>query len=266
MALRPFDSNRSSVRFGLVLLLLGTWGAVATAQDAPPEDAVSEDVPAAVAEVPVEVPVDDSGAPAVADASVDGPPVTTNETDGSVGGTTAGAVAMSEFQRELRTVEEGVSSLKERVFRAKATLELLKELVIDAADSGARVVLTHANELSSGYAMESVQYFLDGRNVYSRVDNDGFLQDNREFQVHEQTVNPGTHEVSVSMVLRGRGFKVFSYLKNYEFKLQSSYAFDVEEGMISVVRVISDTRGGMRSFVERPTVQYEERTETFREE
>ncbi|MFT5460988.1 MAG: hypothetical protein ACI9K2_007510, partial [Myxococcota bacterium] len=39
----------------------------------------------------------------------------------------AGDVA--EFGRELRTVEEEVNRLKERVFRSKATLQLLKELV-----------------------------------------------------------------------------------------------------------------------------------------
>lgn len=255
MALRPLDSNVSSIRVWLLLLLLGTWGAVATAQDAPPDDV--PDGGDGAAAIDDESPATDTGAPAVADVQLEPEVAAPATTD---------AVEMSEFQRELRTVEEGVSSLKERVFRAKATLELLKELVVDAADSGARIVLWHVNDLGSGYGMESVQYFLDGRNVYSRVDGDGYLDDNREFQVHEQTVTPGSHEISVSMVLRGRGFKVFSYLENYEFKLQSSYMFDVEEGMISTVRVVSDTRGGLRSFVERPTVQYEERTETFREE
>ena len=36
-----------------------------------------------------------------------------------------------EFRRELRTVEGEVNHLKERVFRSKATLQLLKELVIE---------------------------------------------------------------------------------------------------------------------------------------
>ena len=75
-----------------------------------------------------------------------------------------------DLHRELRTVEEQVSDLKERVFRSKATLELLKELVLDAAASGSRVVLWHINELGAGYSVESVQYFLDGKSVYSRVD------------------------------------------------------------------------------------------------
>ena len=36
----------------------------------------------------------------------------------------------ADFNRELLTIEERVNSLKERVFRSKATLQLLKEIVV----------------------------------------------------------------------------------------------------------------------------------------
>jgi len=177
-----------------------------------------------------------------------------------------GAQAGSEFRRELRTVEEDVSNLKERVFRSKATLKLLKELVIDAAASGSRVVVWHVNKLGGGYSMESVQYFLNGKNVFSKVDPGGTLDSVREIKVHEQTVPPGSHNLQVNLTLRGKGYKIFSYLRSYEFKVQSSYSFDVEDGKLSLIRVIADSRGGLRNFVERPTIQYDERKETFREE
>ncbi len=172
----------------------------------------------------------------------------------------------SDFRRELRTVEEDVSNLKERVFRSKATLKLLKELVIDAAASGSRMVVWHVNKLGGGYSMESVQYFLNGKNVFSKVDPGGTLDTVREIKVHEQTVPAGSHNLQVNMVLRGKGYKIFSYLRTYQFKVQSSYTFKVENGKISLIRVIADSRGGLRNFVERPTIQYDERKEMFREE
>jgi hypothetical protein len=172
----------------------------------------------------------------------------------------------SELRRELRTVEEDVSHLKERVFRSKATLKLLKELVVEGVASGARVAVWHVNQLGGGYSMESAQYFLDGKNVFSKVDPGGTLDTVREIKVHEQTLPPGQHALQVNYVLRGKGYKVFSYLRSYQFKVQSSFAFEVQEGNLSVVRVIADSRGGMRNFVERPTVRYDERVETIREE
>lgn len=174
--------------------------------------------------------------------------------------------ATADFSRELRTVEEDVSNLKERVFRSKATLKLLKELIVDSAISGSRLAIWHVNKLGGGYSMESAQYFLDGKSVFTKVDPEGSLDTLRELKVAEQTVPPGTHTLQVNLVLRGKGYKVFSYLRSYQFKVTSSYSFKVEEGRISVIRVISDSRGGLRNFVERPTIRYDERTESFREE
>jgi hypothetical protein len=172
----------------------------------------------------------------------------------------------SDFRRELRTVEEDVSNLKERVFRSKATLKLLKELIVDSAISGSRLVLWHVNKLGGGYSMESAQYFVDGKNVFSKVDPGGTLDTVREIKISESTVPPGAHTLSVNLVLRGKGYKIFSYLRTYQFKVTSSYDFKVEEGRVSTLRVIADSRGGLRNFVERPTIQYDERTESFREE
>ncbi|MEQ1565470.1 MAG: hypothetical protein ABMA64_07525 [Myxococcota bacterium] len=177
-----------------------------------------------------------------------------------------GPVAATEVSRELRTVEEDVSNLKERVFRSKATLKLLKELVVDSAISGSRLAIWHVNKLGGGYSMESAQYFLDGKGVFARVDPSGSLDTDRELKIAEQTVPAGTHTVQVSLVLRGKGYKVFSYLKSYQFKVTNSYTFKVEEGKISVIRVIAETKGVLQNFVDRATIQFDERTESYREE
>lgn len=174
--------------------------------------------------------------------------------------------ARVQLGRELRTVEEDVNHLKERVFRSKATLQLLKELVIEGATVGSRVAITHVNRLGGSYSMEAVKYFLDGKNVFTKVDPGGSLDSNREFSVHEQAVPPGTHNLQVTMVLRGKGYKIFSYLRTYQFNVQSSYSFRVDDGRTTAVRALIESRGGLRSFVERPTVRYDEQNEIIQEE
>ncbi|MEM6927729.1 MAG: dihydrolipoamide acetyltransferase [Myxococcota bacterium] len=173
--------------------------------------------------------------------------------------------AASEFHRELRSVEEQVSQLKERVFRSKATLKLLKELVVDAAAAGSRVMLWHVNDLGGGYGLESVQYFLDGKNVFTKIDPEGTLDDLDELKFHEQTLPPGEHTLQVNLVLRGKGHRIFSYLESFQFKVQSSYTFTIEEGKVSLIRVVVDSRGGFKNFEDRPTVRYDERKHTYRE-
>lgn len=172
-----------------------------------------------------------------------------------------------EFNRELRTVEQDVNRLKEKVFRSKATLQLLKELVIEGATLGSRVILWHVNKMGPAYRTESIQYFLDGKNVYNKLDPSGHLGDLREVKLHDQAVPPGKHNLQIHMVLRGYGLGVFSYLKTYSFKVQSSYEFNVEDGKVTIVRTVANERPGMwRPFEERPTVQYEEKVEDLREE
>lgn len=174
--------------------------------------------------------------------------------------------ARSEYNRELRTVEQDVNQLKERVFRSKATLQLLKELVLEGATLGSRFVLWHVNKMGPAYTLESVQYFLDGKNVYAKMDTSGALNQLREVKLLEQAMPPGTHNLQVNMVLRGNGFGVFSYLKTYSFKVQSSYTFSVEDGKATTVKVVANERGGpWRTFVDRPNVVYEEAAEKYTE-
>ena len=106
----------------------------------------------------------------------------------------------------------------------------------------------------------------DGKNVFTKVDPGGSLDANRELKVHEQAVPPGTHNLQMTMVLRGKGYRIFSYLRTYQFNVQSSYSFRVEDGRTTLVRVIAESKGGLKNFVERPTVRYDEQNQIIREE
>ena len=177
------------------------------------------------------------------------------------------AMSDADMARELLTVEEEVKRLKERVFRSKATLQLLKELVIEGATLGSRIAVWHVNRMGPAYTLESMDYYLDGKSIFRRVDPSGSLDDLREMKVHEQTVPPGSHVVEVQYVLRGSGFGVFSYLRTYSFKLQSSYEVDVDDGNLVNLRVITDERSGLsRTFMDRLYVEYDVLSDDLREE
>src|SRR6185436_12666944 len=52
----------------------------------------------------------------------------------------------SEHAIKLRGLEERVNDLKERIFRSKARLILLRETVLNGVISGAKAVIVHRNE------------------------------------------------------------------------------------------------------------------------
>ena len=67
-----------------------------------------------------------------------------------------------DFQTELHGIEEDVNAMKKNVFSAKATLNLLRELVVQGSNSGSKATIWQVNDLGRGYVIESVTYVLDG--------------------------------------------------------------------------------------------------------
>ncbi len=164
----------------------------------------------------------------------------------------------SEFNRQLRSVEEDVHTLKERVFRSKATLQLLKEIVVQGSSAGSRATIWHENQLGRAYRIESITYYLDGQGKFAKADPSGGLDQMKEFKVFEGALPPGEHNLTVSLRLRGTGFGVFSYVKKIEMNVQASTAFIAEEGKDCAVRATVDERKGVgRSFIERPRVEFQ---------
>ncbi|WP_375771735.1 dihydrolipoamide acetyltransferase [Archangium gephyra] len=164
------------------------------------------------------------------------------------------------FNTRVRTLEEQVVDLKEKIYRSKARLQLLQETVLGGdLSTGARAVLVHRNEMGDSFVLESVAYALDGAPIYTRTDEASEeLSKNREFEIFKGRIVPGQHQVAVRLVYRGHGYGVFSYLEGYRFKVQSSYTFNAEPGKVTTVRVVGFEKGGLTTDLQdRPAVRYD---------
>jgi hypothetical protein len=160
---------------------------------------------------------------------------------------------------QVRSLEERVSDLKEKIFRTKARLLNLQEMVIGGdISTGAKAVLVHRNEMGSSFYLESVAYALDGAPIYTKGDVEGDLEKRDEFEIFNGRVTPGNHQISVQLVYRGHGYGIFSYLEGYRFRVQSSYAFTAEAGKVSTIRVVGYEKGGLTAELkDRPAVRFD---------
>jgi hypothetical protein len=163
------------------------------------------------------------------------------------------------FQTRVKTLEEKVVDLKEKIYRTKARLLLLQETVLGGdLSSGARAVLVHKNDMGGTFALESVAYALDGAPILTRTDKDGDLSKRPEFEIFNGRIVPGQHQVAVKLVYRGRGFGVFSYLEGYKFTVSSSYTFTAEPAKVTTVKVVGYEKGGLTTELkDRPAVRYD---------
>jgi hypothetical protein len=162
------------------------------------------------------------------------------------------------YDLRVRELEEKVNDLKEKIFRSKSRLVLLKETVLRGSISGSKAVLIHSNEMGNSFKLEQAIYSLDGNQIYNKVDADGDLADKERFEIFNGAIVPGNHNISVMLVYRGNGFGVFSYLQGYKFTIRSSYTFAAEEGKTTRVKVIGYEKGNVTTALEdRPDIRYE---------
>lgn len=169
------------------------------------------------------------------------------------------ATADEAFSTRVKTLEEQVTDLKEKIFRTKARLLLLQETVLGGDLSvGARAVLMHRNEMGSSFVIESIAYALDGAPIFTKVDTNGDLQKRQEFEIFSGRIVPGQHQIAARVVYRGHGFGVFSYLEGYKFKVQSSYTFNAEAAKVTTVKIVGFEKGGITTDLkDRPAIRYE---------
>jgi len=163
----------------------------------------------------------------------------------------------------LRDLEQRINELKEQIFRSKARLSLLAETVLQGVVAGGQAHIVHENKMGASYKLVKVVYALDGAPIFNKADEEGGLGDREEFDVYNGSIVPGEHTLTVQLEYRGHGYGIFSYLKGYRFKVNSSHTFTVPEGKASTLRVVGFEKGGPTApLEERPAIRYAERVDS----
>jgi hypothetical protein len=203
---------------------------------------------------PSSAPPPPAAAPAPAPAAA---PADAGKPADAAGKPALGAEEANELK--VRTLEERVSDLKEKIFRTKARLMNLQEMVIGGdITTGSKAVLVHRNEMGSSFYLESVAYALDGAPIYNKVDVEGDLEKREEFEIFNGRIVPGNHQIAVLLTYRGHGHGLFTYLEGYKFKVQSSYTFSAEPGKVNTIKVVGFEKGGLTAELkDRPAIRYD---------
>lgn len=140
------------------------------------------------------------------------------------------------YDLRVRELETQLDDLQEDVFRSRSRIALLRETVLAENLAGSRAIVTFQNDLGAAYNIERAIFSVDGSQVYSQADPSGRI-DGDGVEVFSGPMAPGTHTVSVTLGLRGSGYGIFRYAEGYEFDLRFSCQFTAEEGRTTLVTV-----------------------------
>ncbi len=130
------------------------------------------------------------------------------------------------------------------------------EPVVVVANS--RVEPAFTNKLGGGFVLQRVEMRVDGKLVGQNVaDRGGSLETDLSFPA--STISSGEHQVAVHAVYRGEGHGVFSYLKEYTFKVESNHEFRAPHLKTIAITAVCFEKGGPTTALEdRPAIRWVE--------
>jgi hypothetical protein len=152
-----------------------------------------------------------------------------------------------------------VDQLKDKIFRSKARLALLKETVLRGVLAGSRIIMAHRNLMGSGFRMVRMVYSMDGAQIYARTDETGSLDSEDELVIYDGNLPPGPHNVTIELTYKGHGYGVFSYLTGMTFESRSSHSFTAPENGAVKLTSVGFERGNITTEMrDRPSVDWQE--------
>lgn len=245
---------------GLPLAALAQSGS-STTPSGTPAGTASPTTPAAPA-----TPAPAAPAPVKPGTATPAPATGTAQPGAAPGATPADAPAVSPQQPgesdasyavRLKALEQRVDELKEKIFRSKARLNLLKETVLHGVIAGSRAVILHRNEMGGSFRLIKAVYAIDGAQIFAKADDSGALGDKKEFEIFNGSIVPGNHTVSVLLLYQGHGYGIFSYLKGYKFTVRSSHTFTAAEGKQTQLKVVGFEKGNVTTDLkDRPAIDF----------
>ncbi len=237
--------SRKLLTISVIILSLSLCGLASAQTTTGGEGGTGEPAAAAPAETGTEAPAATEAAPAEA-APAEAAPAASE----------TGSLASSQ-KVELKNLEQKVNELKEKIFRSKARLNLLKETVLHGVIAGSKAIIRHKNEMGSSFRLSKLVYSMDGAEIYAKADEGGSLDKKKDFEVFNGSIVPGNHTVSVLMVFRGHGYGIFSYLKGYKFTVRSSHTFTAGEGRQTDLTVRAYEKGNITTELkDRPAIDF----------
>ena len=84
-----------------------------------------------------------------------------------------------------------------------------------------------------------------------------------KFLIYDASVIPGPHHISAYYVFTGKGYGVFSYMKDYSIKLNAGYSFTVEEGNLIEVVVSAKDKGASHKIDNRLYITFDMNKKDF---
>ncbi len=159
------------------------------------------------------------------------------------------------YQQELQDLQRQLALLRERVIETKSRIITYGERVSKGFTAGTRVLVRNENALGEDFVIDSVTYFLDGHQIYSKK----FAGDKAALDdvIYKGSILPGKHKIDMEVVVHGDE-GMFDFGHGARLKLTTSEYFTANEGkQLNLSVRLFDKGGTFTSIQNRPGISFE---------
>lgn len=155
----------------------------------------------------------------------------------------------------LRDLEKRALTLRGQIQDLRSEILMLGEQISKGFVTGTKLLIIHRNRLGSAFAIEAVEYKLDGFSIYSNTDARKIAAA-PEMVIFDASVLPGSHSLDVIYTVRATGYGVFTYMKEYTFEIRNQYHFATPKGKALEMTVEAADRGVGTNLRDRPYLNF----------
>lgn len=121
-------------------------------------------------------------------------------------------------------------------------------------EGGTPLSITYTSEMGKAFVLVSLSCLIDEHRVFH---DKGVELPATTLGLYEGTIPPGPHELRLSMVVRGKGEGVFSYLKGYQFQVRAAHSFTASGQSPLRIIITGFEKGGIATpLEERPAIRF----------
>ncbi len=126
---------------------------------------------------------------------------------------------LAEFRARLAVLDSRMNDAQKRV-------DVLKDTALGGGIARAVASIDFQDLVDGPFELVTAEFRLNGKPVTLPAGSDM----RRPVPLTRASLLPGTHDVEVSLIYRGRTVALFTYMDGYTFKVASTYRFEVIDG------------------------------------
>ncbi len=158
--------------------------------------------------------------------------------------------------QELQQLEEKINQLRNQILDTKSKIMELGDRISQGFISGTKLKLVFTNGMGGTFVPVKVVIKLDGYPIYQGGDEKK-LEDADKMQVFSASILPENHRLDVDLIVRGKGYGIFTYMEAVKLEVSATYYFSAPRGKTLTINVIAADKGSIYQLKDRPTIKFE---------